>query len=631
MDQKKWNGSSNKWKHRVYKVCLLGMMCFMLAGLLIATGQAPAAYASEPGGNVADPVVRAVDIAKPAVVRIFSQLVGQLAVNINGKTVTFPLTPQDGFNGYPIVFTGSGAFISARGDILTADHVINPVQDDKTDVDQALDQTAAPDVATYINQHTNQQVTADQVTQELVAGQLQSTSTYQKPLLRVFRSTDYSGPLTAASLQQVPATDFADVDQIKASSPFSQFDTAIIHVSGMDNMPMLQLGDSSAVQTLDSLTIIGFPGNGDVNNSPNDILTSSINVITVSSIKTTSGGAPLIQVGGNVEHGDSGGPALDSNGQVVGIVSFGVGTSGSTSFLRASSSAKQMMQQAGIDATPSAFQKAWSQAFTDYASSVPGHWHQSTREFQQLAAQYPEFKAVSPFLQYASQQAQTEKQTQEAGTPVVGTPTAGTSPSSSTSILGTKNTYLIIGGLLVLVIVVFGGSIAIARSRRRKPAFNGAASVPPGYGAPPSAGSYPGGPGQSYGALPAAGPGPGLPQTPFGQQPRTPAYPGQVGYQPTQPQMQPPASAPQPPYRPQPPAQPVAGHGMAAFGAPAAPGQVPQTPQPSDSTIVVRSGTSSGQQWRIWPCGHTNRYDASFCGTCGESAPPAPIVRRVEQ
>ncbi|HXR64456.1 MAG TPA: trypsin-like peptidase domain-containing protein [Ktedonobacteraceae bacterium] len=627
------------------------MMCLALAALALTAGLAPVAYASGPGGNVSDPAVRAVDIAKPAVVRIITQVVGQLTVTINGKNVTFPLTPQQGVNGYPLTVSGTGAFISAHGDLLTADHVINPVQDDKQSIDQFLDQTAAPDVATYINQkgQANQQVTADQVTQELVAGQLQSTQAYQKAQSQILRSTDYSGPLSATSFQQLPNSEFANIDQIKESSPFSNFDTAIVHVSGMDNMPMLQLGDSSTVQEQDQLSIIGFPGNGDVNTAPNDFLTSSINLINVSSIKTTPSGAPLIQVGGNVEQGDSGGPALDGSGRVVGIVSFGSSTTGGgTSFLRASNTAKQMIQQAGIDTTPSAFQKAWSVAFTDYASTVPGHWHQSEREFQQLSTQYPLFKAVTPFLQYATQQAQSEKQTQEATTPT----TSGTTNPSTSGVSGLNPVYFLIGGLVVLVIIVFGGSVAVSRARRRKSAV--AAASPFGYNAS-SAASYPGAPGQSYGNLPVGAPGAaplqpgqsygnlpanapgGNPLQPGQFPPQTPSYAGQPGYpQQARPQM--PSPAPQQAFRPQAPSpapqpafrsQPPAG-GMAAFGAPSAPGAMPVTPQPSDSTIVARSG-SSVSQWRIWPCGHTNRFDASFCGTCGESAPPAPIVRRVEQ
>lgn len=602
----------------------------MLAGLEMMTGLVPAAYASGPGGNVSDPVVRAVDIAKPAVVRIFTLVVSQLSVTFaDGNTVTFPQTPQEGFNGYPLQLSGSGAFISAHGDVLTADHVINPIQDDKTGMDQFLDQTAAPDIANFLNQRSQQQVTADQITQELISGQLRSNPLYQKPQSQVFRSTDYSGAISAASFQQLPANQFANVDQIKASSPFSQFDTAIIHVSTMNDMPMLQLGDSSTVQTQDQLTIIGFPGNGDVNNRPNDILTSSINLINVSSIKTTPSGAPLIQVGGNVEQGDSGGPALDSTGQIVGIVSFGTSTTGGgTSFLRASSSAKQMIQQAGINITPSPFQKAWQQAFTDYSSGAAGHWHRSVQELQQLSDQYPQFKAITPFLQYATQQAQNEPQTsaQSNNNQAVGA-SGGLSP-----------TLLLIIGLVVLVIVVFGGSIFISRSRQHKLALSNGAAAP---GLPPS---YFGAQGQSYGTLPANAPGMVQPQL-GGPLPQTPTYPNQsafaqFGQNPTQmpspvPQPgyrpQPPVAAPQSAYWQQPPAQ-AAVNGMAAFGAPTTPGALPATPQPSDATSVARAaGASSLPQWRIWPCGHTNRFDASFCGTCGESAPPAPLVRRPEQ
>lgn len=593
------------------------MMCLVLAGLEMTAGFVPAAYASGPGGNVADPVVKAVDIAKPAVVRIITLVVGQLTVTINGANVTFPLAPQQGFNGYPLQLSGTGAFISAHGDLLTADHVVNPVQDDKPTMDQFLDQTAAPDIASYINQKGQQQVTADQVTQELLAGQLQSTQVYQKAQSQVFRSTDYSGPLSATSFQQLPQSQFADVDQIKKSSPASIFDTAIIHVNGMDNMPMLQLGDSSTVQSLDQLTIIGFPGDSDVNNSPNGILTSSVNPIQVSSIKTLDNGAPLIQVSGNVTHGDSGGPALDSNGHIVGVVSFGT-TAGSTSFLRASNTAKQMIQQAGIDTTPSAFQKAWNQAFNDYASTAPGHWHLAMSEFQQLSSQYPQFKALSPFLQYATQQARSETSTP-----------ANTAHNPVASGSGGLNpVLLLIGGIVLLVIVVFGWSMIA--TRKRKSSLPGVAVTPPavGYGTMPAA-PYFNTPGQSYGALPANAPGPAQPQVgqfPPAPVPQTPFYPPQAAQsqiRPSAPQPayrpQAPSPAPQPAYRSQPPAQPG---GMAAFGAPSMPGSLPVTPQ---------AAVPSASQWRIWPCGHTNRFDASFCGTCGDPSPPAPIVRRLEQ
>ncbi|HET8840661.1 MAG TPA: S1C family serine protease, partial [Ktedonobacteraceae bacterium] len=267
--------------------------------IVAIAGVGPAYADGMPGGNVNDQVVRTVDIAKPAIVRIITQLSGQLAVTFsNGQTVNFPQTPQDGVNGYILAFSGSGAFISAHGDVLTADHVINPVQDDKEELDAGLQQEAAPDIAKYINQNLNpaQPVTENQVTQQLASGQLASTPNYTQPVSRVYLNVDFSGPLTVANFRSIPATQYADVDQIKKQSPFTDFDIAIIHVKGMDNMPMLQLGDSSLVQSQDKLTVLGFPGNADISNNATDLLTLSVTPVLVSAKKTAPNGSPLLQV-----------------------------------------------------------------------------------------------------------------------------------------------------------------------------------------------------------------------------------------------------------------------------------------------------------------------------------------------
>src|SRR5213080_3540199 len=176
----------------------------------------PKAYADGPGGNVSDPVVRAVDIAKPAVVRIITMLNGQLTVHFASPTnrdITFP----QGNSGYQMAFSGSGTFITATGEILTADHVVNPPQQD---LDQFLQQQAAQDVANYMNQvlKSNPPVSADQVTAQLASRQLSSTSQYSPPQSRVYLSTAYTGPLSVTSIQDVPSNLYASVDRIEKQS-----------------------------------------------------------------------------------------------------------------------------------------------------------------------------------------------------------------------------------------------------------------------------------------------------------------------------------------------------------------------------------------------------------------------------
>src|SRR5215469_7160310 len=563
-------------------VVVAGMACLVLLGL---AGTAPAAYADGPGGNVSDPVIRAVDIAKPAVVRIITVLNGQLTVHFSPtQSVTFP----QGGNGYSIGLSGSGTFITAQGDILTADHVINPPH---ADLDQFLQQQAAQDVANYMNQtlKVNPPITPDQVTAELTSGQLASDTQYSTPQSRVYLSTDFTGPLNVQDIQNVPANQFAPVDKIEKESLVNQSDVAIIHVSNMNDLAMVQLGNSSNVQQQDNLTIIGFPGNGDIaGNTATDLLTLSVNKVFVSSMKTTNTGTPVIQVGGNVEHGDSGGPALDDQGNIVGIVSFGAAGPGSTSFLQASNSAQRLVQSLGLDTTPGPFQKAWSQAFTDYASSTPGHWHKAQQEFQQIAAQYPQFKAITPYLGYATTQAKTEKVSQSTPQP---SSTGSTSPGALT------NNLAIIGGVVVVLLaLLLFGAVALSRRRRKRVPVTTAparlSNIPPAavqnrplspsqstYGPQINNGLTP------FGAPPQRQPQPQVPPSSWPVQRPVQAMPGQSQAYPRQP---------------------------VPTGPPTYPTNSPTVPSNPSGTLVP------------WPCGHMNRAVARYCSVCGEPAPPKP-------
>jgi hypothetical protein len=515
-------------------------------------------------------------------VRIITFINSTLTVHFSSGDATFP---QGGNAAYQLILSGSGTFISAHGDLLTADHVVAPPT---SDLDSFLQQVAAQDVANYMNTtlHVNPQVTATQVAQNLANGQPPSTSHYNPPQSRVYLSTEYTGPLSAPDFRSIPSNLFANVDRIEAQSSFTNQDVAIIHVSNMDDMAMVQLGDSSGVQAQDTLKIIGFPGNGDVSVKPTNLLTSSINQIFVSSIKTTDTGAPVIQVGGNVEHGDSGGPALDSGGNVVGIVSFGSNGPGSTSFLQASNSARMLVRSLGLNTTSGAFQQAWSQAFNDYGATTQGHWHKAAQEFQQLATRYPLFKAITPFLNYAQKQAQNER----VSTGPTATPT--TQPAGASSSFLSNSWPLLIGGLVVILGVVLFGAL-VFRRRSPKPAAVGGI-----------------GNGRVYSSSPAQ------------QVQVTSSY-----------SQRPVVSQSHSNKQPQP------NDAITAFGAPsstwpspAAPRPAPPAspaPRPSEAFPTMPSNNSGNLV--PWPCGHMNRPIARFCSVCGEPAPQPPTIRRYEQ
>lgn len=488
-----------------------------MLGALAVTSSA-AADGRPPGGQFNDPVVRAVDIAQPSIVRLATIYTAHVTMSLCGQDVTLPTSGDD----YTLGATGSGAFISANGDILTADHVVDVPKDL---LDQAVfqDPKSAGDIANLLNTnpgcHLSQAISAADVAAGYVqyAG-IPYTVHYSSPRRLVWQSTAFTGPVSNTSenstLEGLLAAPYHDATVVSSSS-VNDNDVAIVHVD-LSDTPNIQLDNSASVAVEDQLTIIGYPGNGDVTNDGTDLLTPSVNIITVSAVKSGDNGEQLIQVGGNVEHGDSGGPALDARGHIVGIVSFGfVGpdSPGSTAFLRSSNSVRSLISEAGISTTPGAFEKSWETAFTDYAATYAGHWHAASRELDDLSSRYPDFKGIQQYKDFA-----------ESAAAVEAAPT-------------TSSQFVEIGGgvaalLALILLAVLVPLVVRSRRKKRQPAYAAAGQAQP-YGAlysygynqpafgPPSQqfGVY--GPPSIYGSLPGtAGVTPAAPD-PWTQQATT--------------------------------------------------------------------------------------------------------------
>ncbi len=425
---------------------------------------------SGPGGNIQNATVLNIDIARPAVVRIGSIYSSEATVQLcKGATDSF---------SQRILTTGSGAFISSHGDVLTAAHVVDL---DKADLDFGLLQLLAPQISADLASKCHINLTPDEVVNTFFGTGLYS-ATFSQPQIRVWLDTSYVGSYSESTISAAKYL----AGTVTAESPLTRNDLAILHIS-MDDTPSIALGDSNGVSPTDNLTIIGYPANGDVNHfdapKPNDFFDESINQLYVSAIKTNDNGAPLIQVGGNVEHGDSGGPALNAQGQIVGIVSFGgVDNPDGTSFLEAASSVAPLTSQANVDTTPGKFQRSWRQAMTDYASTSSGHWHNAARELQSLQQNYPQFSGVTPYLNFAQQQERTDSASNGVG--------AFFASQNPTFWIGV---VLIVLAIVILIIAI----TVVSRAARRQAHQTSTAAEPalavPGAGvvaAPPAAPAY---------------------------------------------------------------------------------------------------------------------------------------------
>jgi len=119
-------------------------------------------------------------------------------------------------------------------------------------------------------------------------------------------------------------------------------DVALLKISngGSNSFPALKYSTIASLSTGNSLLVLGFPGlvSGDNNQSMLDESAGSKLTATsgiVSSIKQDSEGRNMIQTDASIEHGNSGGPAINFDGEVVGIATYGFeSNSGNYNFLR---------------------------------------------------------------------------------------------------------------------------------------------------------------------------------------------------------------------------------------------------------------------------------------------------------
>ncbi|MGH9747860.1 MAG: trypsin-like peptidase domain-containing protein [Candidatus Acidiferrales bacterium] len=171
-----------------------------------------------------------------------------------------------------------------------------------------------------------------------------------------------------------------DGDILQYSPPITEFkgkDVAVIKIPATD-LPTVALGDSETVRVQDPVLVIGYPGTASATlgrqqpgsvaeyiSSESDLVPSATNG-HISAIKATSSGSPVLQTDVAITHGNSGGPAFNENGQVIGIATFGSQEAAGFNFLVPINTAMEFVRQTGVGPTSGPFNVAWAQALDMY-------------------------------------------------------------------------------------------------------------------------------------------------------------------------------------------------------------------------------------------------------------------------
>lgn len=300
-----------------------------------AAALSPARTAAATADN---PEIRqAATIAKPSVVFLYVQITGSLLDHRDGQ-VHGPYTTSS---------KGSGFFINPNGDIVTATHVVTPTDDD---LHTAL-------VDRYIIAVTGNQLATNNpsFTAYMNATQPENVST---DIRVVTQAMNIPGNATNDDLQRLglPAT-------ILAQSPVAGLDTSVIHVN-KSRQPAVLLHQGETAPAHQSMALMGYP-----QMAPTFSTNPEIDFGTVSDVRAVGSALPpgvgvlptkatVIVSSAYSEHGVSGGPGIDTQANVVGLVSFGA-VAGTPIFLVSADDISGVVAQAGVASSLSDADRQW--------------------------------------------------------------------------------------------------------------------------------------------------------------------------------------------------------------------------------------------------------------------------------
>jgi len=145
-------------------------------------------------------------------------------------------------------------------------------------------------------------------------------------------------------------------------------DVAIVKIDA-NNLPTVRLGDSSQVHIQEPMRVIGYPGKA----GPLDLKLISLDSLFVptvtnghiSAVKFDYKGSPVIQSDAAITHGNSGGPAFNDGGEVIGIATFGPDVAGFNFFVPINT-AKEFVAQVGAPPQSGLFDNLWQEALDTY-------------------------------------------------------------------------------------------------------------------------------------------------------------------------------------------------------------------------------------------------------------------------
>lgn len=197
------------------------------------------------------------------------------------------------------------------------------------------------------------------------------------------------------------AQNFRSIDGF---TKFHASDVSIIKIDG-NNYPITKVGTIATLLQGANLNILGYPGNAS-NNGIVDAGQSTVTLTSgkVSAIKNALGSNnKLIETDTLIGHGNSGGPAFNDSGEVVGISTYTATKvdDGTYNYVRDISDLVSLASYASVViSTQSPTQTQWENALGEFNKA---HYSKSLKGFAAVKLLYPSHPKVDEFIFAANQ------------------------------------------------------------------------------------------------------------------------------------------------------------------------------------------------------------------------------------
>jgi hypothetical protein len=251
--------------------------------------------------------------------------------------------------------------------------------------------------------------------------------------------------------RQAPLKPVSLVTQGKApgsgDSSFGDKDVSILKLDGFTDLPTLPVASDAAVDGGQQIFIDGYPG-GAQRDTLDQLSTPSVTSGTISSKKASDLGVPLLETTATVSPGNSGGPGLNDQGEMIGVVSYGIsGNGASYNYLIGASVVQTLLREKNIQPRESAVTHLFDVGLNQFHQH---HYSAALKYFQQVKGVYPGHPTVDSLVQRSQEAIQQGK--------------------DQTSVLdGLPLVPIMVGTGAAFVLAVVGiATLLIVRSRRRR-------------------------------------------------------------------------------------------------------------------------------------------------------------------